>query len=163
LPGEPMMIADLWLDQKNGFATSRFLEGTTCLESRGISAGVEQLCVVICDDLVYCDTTVVLLNVAEESNNLVANITNEVLTFFTGFSPNSDGENDVLYIDGLQNFPNNTLSVFSKWGTEIFNKKNYQNDWSGIWEGQPIPDGTYFYVFEDGNGSTYSGYVQVNR
>ena len=80
-----------------------------------------------------------------------------------GFSPNYDGINDYLTIEGLQEYPNNELTVFNRWGTEIFNQKGYDGTWDGSFNGLPLPDGTYFYILTDGEGNKYSGFVQINR
>jgi len=80
-----------------------------------------------------------------------------------GFSPNYDGINDYLTIEGLQEYPNNELTVFNRWGTEIFNQKGYDGTWDGSFNGLPLPDGTYFYILTDGIGNKYSGFVQINR
>ncbi|MEM9822867.1 MAG: gliding motility-associated C-terminal domain-containing protein, partial [Bacteroidota bacterium] len=87
------------------------------------------------------------------------------LTIFSGFSPNGDGVNDFFQIRGIERFPNNSVLVFNRWGNEVFRSRGYTNDqgWDGRWEGKDLPDGTYFYVIEDGEGNQYSGYVQIHR
>ena len=85
------------------------------------------------------------------------------LVIYTGFSPNGDGINDFFRIDGLQRYPNHELTVFNRWGNRVFHSKNYKNDWDGTWSDRQLPDGTYFYLFNDGEGNTYSGYVQIRR
>jgi len=61
------------------------------------------------------------------------------------------------------NFPNAELLMFNRWGNQVFSAKNYRNDWDGTWDGNELPDGTYFYVLDDGEGNKYSGYVQLTR
>lgn len=85
------------------------------------------------------------------------------LVIYTGFSPNGDGVNDFFRIDGLQRYPNHELTVFNRWGNRVFQTKDYKNDWNGSWNRQPLPDGTYFYIFDDGEGKTHAGYVQIRR
>ena len=80
-----------------------------------------------------------------------------------GFSPNNDGVNDFFRISGIQNFPNNELTIFNRWGLEVFNQSGYKNRWSGTFQDKDLPDGTYFYIFDDGKGTKYSGWVQINR
>ncbi|HMR43946.1 MAG TPA: gliding motility-associated C-terminal domain-containing protein, partial [Saprospiraceae bacterium] len=87
----------------------------------------------------------------------------EELRIYNGFSPNNDDINDTFRIDGLDRFPNNHLQVFSRWGNKVFEAINYKNDWGGKWNGADLADGTYFYLFDDGNGKVYSGYVQIQR
>jgi gliding motility-associated-like protein len=85
------------------------------------------------------------------------------LLIYSGFSPNGDGTNDNFMVQGIERFPNNKLSVFNRWGNQVYEAENYANDWDGTSSGQRLPDGTYFYIFEDGKGNKYSGYVQLQR
>jgi gliding motility-associated-like protein len=83
------------------------------------------------------------------------------LIVYNGFSPNNDGKNDYFTIDGIEKFPNNTLSIFGVRGQELYHAKGYKNTWDGKTEGKLLVDGTYFYSIDDGEGQTYSGYVQI--
>jgi len=85
------------------------------------------------------------------------------LMFTNGFSPNGDDVNDVFTIFGIENFPNNYLHVFNRWGNEVLYVEGYQNDWRGDWNGKILQNGTYFYVLDDGAGNEYSGYVYIRR
>jgi gliding motility-associated-like protein len=85
------------------------------------------------------------------------------LKVFTGFSPNNDAMNDFFYIEGLPNFPNNKVTIYNRWGNLVYNKEKYDNTWDGTWKNNPLPDGTYFWIFDDGEGKTYSGYVELRR
>ena len=87
----------------------------------------------------------------------------EKILVYTGFSPNNDGVNDNLTIIGLEEYPEHELTVFNVWGAEIFTTKEYRNDWNGTWNGKELPDGTYYYVLNDGKGNVISGYIQINR
>ncbi len=82
---------------------------------------------------------------------------------FTGFSPNNDGVNDTFVIEGLGVNPDNHLTIFNRYGNQVYTKEGYRNDWNGTWNGNNLPDGTYFYLFEDGKGNTKAGYVQIQR
>jgi gliding motility-associated-like protein len=82
---------------------------------------------------------------------------------FNALSPNNDGVNDRWTIEGLEKYPNNRVRLFNRWGNEVFTAKNYQNDYEGTWNGGYLPDGTYFYLIEDGQGQSYSGYLQIHR
>jgi len=93
------------------------------------------------------------------------------LSVFNGFSPNGDGANDVFMVQGIENFPNNRLTIFNRWGEQVYQKDGYLNDWGGTWDSsgngnnKDLPDGTYFYVLElneDGE-EPMTGYIQINR
>jgi len=66
-----------------------------------------------------------------------------------GLTPNGDGVNDVWKIRGLQNYPNNVVALFDKWGDKVFEQKGYDGTWDGRGRnGAVLPDGTYFYVIK---------------
>ncbi|MCR9287847.1 MAG: gliding motility-associated C-terminal domain-containing protein [Bacteroidetes bacterium] len=88
----------------------------------------------------------------------------EALTIMNGFSPDGDGQNDTFTILGVQNYPDNSLLIFNKWGEQVFEQTNYKNDWNGgKTEGENLSseDSVYYYVFKDGKGKSYSGYLQI--
>ncbi|TAK43538.1 MAG: T9SS type B sorting domain-containing protein [Saprospiraceae bacterium] len=82
---------------------------------------------------------------------------------FNGFSPNGDGVNDFFRIQGLEKYPLHALHIFNRWGNKVFSTKHYENDWGGSWGQNDLPDGTYFYLFEDGEGHSYNGYIEIRR
>jgi gliding motility-associated-like protein len=106
---------------------------------------------VICNEFM-CDTATVSINV----------ICAQIMVH-NGFSPNGDGVNDYFNIDGIGGFPNNELTIFNRWGNQVYYAKGYKNNWDGTWDGGNLPDGTYFYILEDGEGQVLSGYLQINR
>lgn len=85
------------------------------------------------------------------------------MKFYNGFSPNGDGQNDYFTIEGISQYPNNELTIFNRWGTEVFKMKGYKNAWEGTWNNKQLPNGTYFYVLKDGEGKQYKGFVQISR
>ena len=82
---------------------------------------------------------------------------------FSGFSPNDDGKNDELKIIGLEKYPGSKLLVFNRWGNQVFDATDYKNDWKGTYDNKALPDGTYFWILDLGEGKTMSGYVQILR
>lgn len=86
----------------------------------------------------------------------------EVLVY-TGFSPNDDGLNETFTIDGLEGYPGSQLWVFTRWGLKVFSMVDYDNSWSGTWEGMNLPSSTYHYLLSLPDGRNYSGYVQLHR
>jgi gliding motility-associated-like protein len=88
-----------------------------------------------------------------------------------GFSPNGDGLNDLFYIDNPKGY-HLRLAVYNRWGNIVYEKDNYDNSWAGVAEkgifvGDKLPDGTYFYSIEytDENGENQSqnGFLTLNR
>ena len=85
------------------------------------------------------------------------------LVVHNAFSPNSDGVNDNFVIENIELYPNNDLQIFNRWGTQVLNTKGYKNDWNGNWNGNNLPDGTYFYILNDGEGNKTTGYIELKR
>tara|TARA_B100000809_G_C15025456_1_gene489985 strand:- start:371 stop:1174 length:804 start_codon:yes stop_codon:yes gene_type:complete len=65
-----------------------------------------------------------------------------------GFSPNNDGDNDLLVIAGIDLLANE-ITIFNRWGVELFHTIDYQNDWDGRSKlGKDLPGDTYFYLIK---------------
>lgn len=80
----------------------------------------------------------------------------------TGLSPNFDGSNDYFVIHGIEAFPDNTFSVFNRWGNLVYQKEGYNNEWGGQnLNGDILPDGTYFVIVEIKNQDNMTGYVDL--
>ena len=101
----------------------------------------------------------------------------EEIEVFNVITPNGDGIHDELRISGLQNYPNNTLKIYNRWGVSVYMTRSYNtegNVFNGTSEGRvtvdaesKLPVGTYFYIldYELPNGETksLSGYIYINR
>ena len=78
-----------------------------------------------------------------------------------GISPNGDGDNDTFNLTG---FNVTQLNIYNRYGTIVYSKGNYVNEWKGQSDnGNELPDGTYYYVIERSNAETKSGWVYINR
>lgn len=84
-----------------------------------------------------------------------------------GFSPNNDGINDRFVI---QNKITNRISleIFNRWGNRIYKSADYQNDWDGkctegIFAGELVPNGTYYYIVVIEGSEKRAGYITINR
>lgn len=90
----------------------------------------------------------------------------EKVLVFNGISPNGDGKNDVWHILGIEQYPQNEVRVFNRWGNQVFERSGYTNaePWDGVWNGRDLPDGTYFYVIILGGGNgKQEGFLQILR
>ena len=85
------------------------------------------------------------------------------LVFFNGISPNNDGVNDTFIIEGIEEYPDNRVQIFTRNGNRVFSQYGYDNSWNGQKDGKDLPQGTYFYILDDGEGNKHSGYLQLNR
>ena len=74
------------------------------------------------------------------------------------FTPNRDGENDLLQI----NFSFKEIVIYNRWGKEVFNGDS-NSFWDGkTKEGKEVPEGVYYYIITANEG-VYKGYVQLLR
>ena len=94
-------------------------------------------------------------------------ISNATLLFYNelfipnAFSPNGDRVNDCWEILGLQNYPGHKLEVYNRLGIKLYETDNYQNDWCGTYNGEKLPDGTYFYQLYLSEGVIEKGYIFI--
>ena len=66
-------------------------------------------------------------------------------------TPNGDGVNDVLTIlnfDGNSPTNQSTIVIYNQWGDVVYRAAPYRNDWSGTFNDNPLPDGTYYFIFK---------------
>ncbi len=81
------------------------------------------------------------------------------------FTPNGDGRDDTWQIEFIEQYPDNTVTVFNRWGNKIFSAENYgrANEWRGDINGQPAPLGTYYYVVVTKGplGKSYAGSITI--
>jgi gliding motility-associated-like protein len=88
-----------------------------------------------------------------------------VLELPTGFSPNGDGKNDLFVIHGIESYPDNTVTIYNRWGNVVYSTSGYSNDWNGNSNnGQALPDATYFVILEINKGEIVKkNYVELRR
>ena len=86
-------------------------------------------------------------------------------------TPNSDGDNDELFIPGLQYFNNFKFTVFNSMGNKVYQVENSNINFNGSTSGTVVwstngslPSGTYYYVLEiRPNKWTQTGYIFLAR
>ena len=85
-------------------------------------------------------------------------------------TPNGDGANDVFVVEFLNQYPNNSLTIFNRWGATTFEASPYLNDFEGIANKginigtDKVPNGTYYYVLDLGDGSNViQGLLEVQQ
>lgn len=164
----------------NGFNLSGFQSGDGVIEEPDVNGGTMPYEYMWTSDNGYqSDSPLNQLNLAAGAYVLV--VTDENMcsdtAFITltqpiplelpnGISPNGDGMNDALIVRGLEDYPQNKLVVFNRWGNEVYEESNYRNSspWFGINNGgEEIPEGTYFLVVELEGADALRGYLEVRR
>lgn len=74
-------------------------------------------------------------------------------------SPNGDLKNDFYIIDSLP--ANSRVTFYNRWGNEVYQSDNYQNEWAGTWNGQLLPSGTYYVVVQMPFGTIKTTFVEL--
>jgi len=84
----------------------------------------------------------------------------------TGFSPNGDGTNDVLYVRGY-NIEKMDFRVFNRWGELVFESQDINKGWDGTYKGKLQEMEAYAYILEvtflDGTTANKKGNVTLLR
>ena len=106
----------------------------------------------------------------EPDDPTVSEVILSELSIPEGFSPNGDGINDVFVIRGLENYPENSIIIFNRWGNKIYEASPYNNDWNGTTMfgvtigGSDLPEGTYFYVLSlSRDQDVIKGYIYLTK
>jgi gliding motility-associated-like protein len=117
------------------------------------------------------------LHILVQAPVVIGSPTDDGVEIFNSVSPNGDGDNDTFIIRNIENYPNNTVSIYNRWGVLVFEVDGYgQNDkvFRGISEGrvtiqksEELPEGTYFYILRyvntAGEEKQRSGYLYIKR
>ncbi|HTA81339.1 MAG TPA: gliding motility-associated C-terminal domain-containing protein [Bacteroidia bacterium] len=90
-------------------------------------------------------------------------IPDKELTFYNTFTPNGDGINDTWFIGNIDLYPNNSLTIFNRYGIQVYYSQPYFNQWDGTIQGSNLPDATYYYILDTGEGDKYKGAVTIIR
>ena len=118
-----------------------------------IGAGFDQCFRIVATSA--ADSTGIIL--ASNSNTACVNFANK-LAFYNIITPNGDGQNDVFVIDNVALYPGNSLSIYTRWGRQVFMTTNYQNNWGS--DAGTVP-GMYYYLFKLADGTATKGWVEV--
>ncbi|MBK8554541.1 MAG: gliding motility-associated C-terminal domain-containing protein [Lewinellaceae bacterium] len=79
-----------------------------------------------------------------------------------------DGKNDYVHITCIESVPN-SIDIYNRWGQLVYTSTNYDNAanrWDGTRNGQPLPEGVYYYIllYTDITGDhEQKGYINLLR
>jgi gliding motility-associated-like protein len=122
-------------------------------------AGKDQLTIEVCDIFSACTQQILEIDVIGD------------IEIYNGVSPNSDDQNDIFlirYIDLLPDTQENTVTIYNRWGSKVFEVSDYNNTtkvFHGLNDnGGELPSGTYFYKIEFNSGRKgESGYLSLKK
>jgi len=117
-------------------------------------SGSDSLCYTICDVgiPILCDDAIVYIDVLP-------------LVIYNALTPNGDGSNDGWKIGGIEDFPENEVKIFNRWGDKIYQGAHYDNKnvyWNGTYKNNELlPDGIYFYILNIKGIKTFTGWIYL--
>ncbi|MBL1278991.1 MAG: CotH kinase family protein [Fluviicola sp.] len=83
----------------------------------------------------------------------------------TGFSPNTDGNNDIYSIIVGKDIASITFSIYDRWGNRMLKSTDFDFEWDGLYNGQPVNSGVYAYMVDvkyiDGRTESLSGNITL--
>ncbi|MBL0129634.1 MAG: gliding motility-associated C-terminal domain-containing protein [Flavobacteriales bacterium] len=91
------------------------------------------------------------------------------ITIPDAYSPNGDGVNDLFVILNIESYPDNDIVIFNRWGNKVYEASPYTNQWDGTSQfgsafKEGLPESTYYYVLNLGNGTdAYTGFIYLRR
>jgi gliding motility-associated-like protein len=79
-------------------------------------------------------------------------------------TPNGDGRNDVLNLTNLTGEDLYRFVVLDRWGKQVYDQDEYDHTWNGVSSGgQALPDGTYYFILQQGDAIAFKGPVTIIR
>jgi gliding motility-associated-like protein len=87
------------------------------------------------------------------------------LVIYNAVTPNRDGLNDTWVIENISEFPGNRVTIYNRWGLQLFDVKDYDNT-TKYWPDEEmlnkLVSSTYFYIIELNDGSKpLKGWVEL--
>ena len=141
--------------------TVKIVDGKIVYQPAGLTSGTVTFTYTIQDPSGLSDEAVVTIE-----NSYLPLVVSE------GFSPNGNHNNETWFIQGIENYPNNSVKVFDRWGFLVYQKQHYEN-FTSPWDGRGnmaqqsgklLDQGTYYYILDPGSEmKTMTGYVVIIR
>ena len=72
---------------------------------------------------------------------------NPILDIPNAFSPNGDGNNDIIYIHGF-GIEQMTWRIYDRWGNLVFATTSQAEGWNGLLNGKPLAQDVYHYTLQ---------------
>lgn len=97
-------------------------------------------------------TDIIINTVTNEINQLIPN----------AISPNGDGKNDVWKLKFIPLlYPDAQVIVMNRWGQTLYESIGYTEPWDGTYNGELVPEGSYFYIIKLSDEEVYKGSILV--
>ncbi len=91
---------------------------------------------------------------------------NPVVFVPSAFSPDNDGHNDILRVEG-NHITEMTFAIYNRWGQKVFETNDQDRGWDGTFEGKLLSPDVYGYymqcVCDDGSEAFLKGNITLLR
>ena len=124
-------------------------------------SGDDFFCYRICDNGLpqKCSDTLVYVHVTTPNK--------ENITIYNLLTPDGDGENDYWIVKGIEEYPDNNVIIFNRWGDKVKSYDRYNNTdnhWDGNnGKGDKMPDGAYYYILKINNLDVFTGWIYLRN
>ncbi|WP_158563280.1 DUF7927 domain-containing protein [Chitinophaga silvatica] len=101
-------------------------------------------------------------NLTNDTATVTISVNGGDLSFPNVFTPNGDGKNEKFIIGGLEKYPGSSIFIYNRWGSMVYQSKDYRNDWNG----SGLNEGTYYYILQvkkQQDTKVYKGWIQILR
>jgi gliding motility-associated-like protein len=142
-------------------ASAAIENGFLVIDYKGlIFAGIDKITIEVCDLSGSCIRQEIIISVEGD------------VRIYNGMSPNGDNKNEKWIIKNIESLPeaqNNKVSLFNRWGNQVFEMTRYNNQdrvFTGLSDkGEAVPSGIYFYKIEflDGTKPALTGYITIKK
>lgn len=79
-------------------------------------------------------------------------------------TPNGDGANDYLDLSEIVRGRDVRFVLHNRWGSVVYEEEGYRDQWGGQSAGgDPLPDGTYYYILQEGVDVIHKAPVTIIR
>jgi len=111
--------------------------------------------------------TIVDSNGCVASDDITVNVDYELVIFVPNiFSPNGDGNNDVLYVRGV-GVKSINFFIYDRWGEMVFESQSLDKGWDGSFRGEEMNNAVFVYylkaTFIDGTSTEQKGDITLTR
>jgi len=128
---------------------------------------------IVCQSTIASPEETTTYTVTIDSNGCVATDQVTVIINFENivfvpniFSPNGDGINDIVYVEG-KTVESIDFFIYDRWGEKVFESTNQAVGWDGSYRGKPMNKAVFVYylqaTFKDGSTVTKKGDITLMR
>ncbi len=139
------------------------LDGSVIYRPVAGFSGIDSFSYKVCNEMIADSSRSICM--VESNDNAWVYVIVEGCIIPNSFSPDGDGVNDYFEIPCARGYAQ--IDIFNRWGIEVYKNDAYQNDWNGTYNGESLPDGTYFYMLsynnENSNRINKNGFITIRR